>query len=685
MHRALTLIGIIVVQLALAGVALNQGAVDLAERPAIAAAVVETTTPTVTPTPNATPTATRTPTRTPVATVTPTATITHAPTAAAVALITATVTPTATQVRIAAVPIVATPPLPTATPMRTPTRTATPTATGTATRTAMATQTATRTPTPRPTLTSTATTTATPKPQLRILTTPLASSTTSSAATIFWTTNLPTSAQVRYGLSAADGLTSGFEGELSTEHRHVLTGLQPGLVYHFRVESVDASGARISSPDAMFTTSRRGARGIVDDVTARRITATTAVVGWTAATSVAQIEYGTDPTYGSFTLLKVFQSANQELALTNLLPQTLYHYRVKTWDSAGLSSTSSDFTFTTALARTATLLGNPAVDERRTSIPGAQAFTFQYAAHASGLATLVRLYVDTGSTAPSLGVGLYGDDAGQPGALLTEGRLLNVQAGTWNSVPVPATSLTKGATYWVAVLTPAGTLAVRGDAGSGTSRQALQPALTALPLTWQSAPAPGTTRLSAYVQQASPAVSLLEPVDGSIVDGMVNVAATVDDDVPILSTQFLLDGRPIGTSDSVPPFGMVWDTRQATTHEFHTLTARVTDALGRVSTSSPVWLHVDNGASFSQVAASAITSTSAWISWATDSYADGQVEFGPTATYGQAADQDGGFGWLHRQQLTGLTPNTTYHFRVRARDVRGVLGVSTDYTFTTTP
>jgi len=490
---------------------------------------------------------------------------------------------------------------------------------------------------------------------------------------------------VRYGLSAAYGLTSGFDGELSTDHRHLLTGLQPGLAYHFRVEGVDASGEKVSSGDVVFATPRRGTRGIVDDVSARRITATTAVIGWTAATSVAQVEYGIGPTYGSFTLLKVFPSANQELVLTNLLPQTLYHFRVKTWDNAGLSTTSSDFTFTTARVGASTLLGNSAIDARRTTIPAGQAFTFQYAAAASGLASRLWLYVDTGSTSGPLSVGLYADDTGEPGALLARATMPNPRAEAWNSVALPATNLIKGATYWVAVFNPSGTLAVRGNAGGGTSRQALQPALTTLPLTWQSAPAPGTTRLSAYVQQTAPAVTLIEPSDGTVVGGMVSVSATVDDDAPIESTQFLLDDRPIGTPDSVAPFSLVWDTRQATTHEFHTLTARVTDAFGRTSTSSPIWLHVDNGASFSQVAASAITSTSAWISWATDSYADGQVEFGPTAAYGQAPPQDAALGWLHRQQLTGLTPSTTYHFRVRGRDLRGVLGVSTDYTFTTAP
>jgi hypothetical protein len=128
---------------------------------------------------------------------------------------------------------------------------------------------------------------------------------------------------------------------------------------------------------------------------------------------------------------------------------------------------------------------------------------------------------------------------------------------------------------------------------------------------------------------------------------------------------------------------MTWDTRQATTHEFHMLSARVTDALGRAATAAPLWVHVDNGASFSQVAASGLTDSHAWISWSTDTYSDGQVEFGPTQSYGQTADVDPSYAWLHRQQLGGLSPNTTYHFRVKSRDLRGVLGVSSDYTFTT--
>jgi purple acid phosphatase-like protein len=94
-------------------------------------------------------------------------------------------------------------------------------------------------------------------------------------------------------------------------------------------------------------------------------------------------------------------------------------------------------------------------------------------------------------------------------------------------------------------------------------------------------------------------------------------------------------------------------------------------------------VYVDNGATISQVTVSAVTATTAWVSWSTDSYSDSQVEFGPTSAYGSSAPVDASLTWLHRQLLTGLTPGATYHYRVRSRDLRGAVGVSGDATFTT--
>jgi hypothetical protein len=521
---------------------------------------------------------------------------------------------------------------------------------------------------------------------LSVLGAPAVGGTTSTSATISWTTNLPSSGQVRYGLTAAYGATSGIDSAADRDHRHVLRGLLPGTIYHYRVESGDGTGTRLISPDAVFMTSRRGVRGAVDDVLARRITATTAVISWNTSTTVAQVEYGTSASYGLMTTLKFFTAPDQEIALSNLMPQSLYHFRIRTWDAAGASTTTDDFTFATASQRSTTLLGNTAIDERRTVISGGEAYAFQYTAASTGLASQVRLYVDTFDGARGVNVALYSDAAGQPGDVLAQGSIQRLFPASWNSVDLPATSLTRGGSYWIAVLNPVGggALGVRGASGNGSSRQALQPALIALPQSWISSPVSGTTALSVYVVQQAPAVTLAEPADGAMVSGPVTLSAIVDDDASIVSVQFVVDDRPVGAADRDAPYSTVWDSNQATTHDYHTVSARVTDALGRVSSSAPVALHVDNGAAFTQVDATPSSPSSVWISWSTDSFSDSQVEFGPSAAYGQAS-LDPSFTWQHRQQLVGLRPATTYHFRVKSRDLRGVLGVSGDFTFTTPP
>ena len=60
-------------------------------------------------------------------------------------------------------------------------------------------------------------------------------------------------------------------------------------------------------------------------------------------------------------------------------------------------------------------------------------------------------------------------------------------AGAWNNVTVPATAISSGAPYWVAILAPSGTGTVRfrDSAGSGGACEtSAQTTLTALPATW---------------------------------------------------------------------------------------------------------------------------------------------------------------------------------------------------------
>ena len=179
----------------------------------------------------------------------------------------------------------------------------------------------------------------------------------------------------------------------------------------------------------------------------------------------------TGPTanYGAFTLLKVFALPAQEMLLTGLRPATTYHFRIKAWDGAGYLSASGDFMFTTASTGLATLLGDQTIQTEHVSLAGGQAAGYQFTAAQSGLASVVHLYLDAGTTASVVRVGLYSDQAGAPGTILAQGSAPGLTTG-WISVNIPPVSLVQGQRYWLTVLSPIGGGSVNiRDAGSGGS------------------------------------------------------------------------------------------------------------------------------------------------------------------------------------------------------------------------
>jgi hypothetical protein len=85
----------------------------------------------------------------------------------------------------------------------------------------------------------------------------------------------------------------------------------------------------------------------------------------------------------------------------------------------------------------------------------------------------------------------------------------------------------------------------------------------------------------------------------------------------------------------------------------------------------------------SSVLASGITVSSATISWATDEPATSQVEYGLTASYGRSSSPGPALVTAHGVTLTGLDPETLYHFRVISEDASENVATSGDFTFTT--
>src|SRR5262245_4119409 len=167
--------------------------------------------------------------------------------------------------------------------------------------------------------------------------------------------------------------------------------------------------------------------------------------------------------------------------------------------------------FTSVAYAQGVIIGSQQLQLQRDSNAAGQAEAFNSTATASGTVVSLSIYVDAGSTATKLTVGLYADSAGKPGTLLTQGSLNSPLAGAWNTVTVPTVQVTSGATYWIAILAPAGsggTLKFRDQSAGSRSETSASKTLTSLPSTW----ATGTVYLDSPLAAYASASGLIQPI-----------------------------------------------------------------------------------------------------------------------------------------------------------------------------
>jgi hypothetical protein len=93
-----------------------------------------------------------------------------------------------------------------------------------------------------------------------------------------------------------------------------------------------------------------------------------------------------------------------------------------------------------------------------------------------------------------------------------------------------------------------------------------------------------------------PTVSMISPAPGAPIANLATVAAQAMDDTGVAGVQFFLDGSPLGSEVTVPPFSMTWNTATAT-NGAHTLTGHARDSAGLTATSNGVTVTVDNSGS----------------------------------------------------------------------------------------
>jgi hypothetical protein len=101
---------------------------------------------------------------------------------------------------------------------------------------------------------------------------------------------------------------------------------------------------------------------VISGVNVASLAPTAASIAWvTNEPADSQVEYGTTTSYGSSTTLAPTAVTTHSVPLSGLTSNTLYHFRVKSRDTASNLTTSSDFTFTTPTAPDTTPPGISAV------------------------------------------------------------------------------------------------------------------------------------------------------------------------------------------------------------------------------------------------------------------------------------------------------------------------------------
>jgi hypothetical protein len=84
----------------------------------------------------------------------------------------------------------------------------------------------------------------------------------------------------------------------------------------------------------------------------------------------------------------------------------------------------------------------------------------------------------------------------------------------------------------------------------------------------------------------------------------------------------------------------------------------------------------------SSVFTSAITSNSAFVNWSTDRPSTSYVQYGPGG-YSSTTPIDATMVTQHSVSVSNLAAGTLYHYRAASQDSNGNLGLSSDFTFTT--
>src|ERR1700733_6848857 len=195
----------------------------------------------------------------------------------------------------------------------------------------------------------------------------------------------------------------------------------------------------------------------------------------------------------------------------------------------GTSSSASTSTEKTSSATgSAMLVGNQQMESSGDSNGSGLAQAFEYTASASGSTSSIDVYVNSGTTATKVSVGVYSNSGGKPGSLLASGSIASPKAGAGNALSVGSASITQGTPFCLCLPRAGGQRNYpdsTGQSGAAASYVESSSGLTSLPANyapgdeWSASPASFYAMGSSAAAPAAPSNSGVPVVSGSAVEG----------------------------------------------------------------------------------------------------------------------------------------------------------------------
>jgi len=172
---------------------------------------------------------------------------------------------------------------------------------------------------------------------------------TNASAIITWTTDDLANSTVRYG-TTVEVLSAISNSSLATNHAVTLLGLINSTLYYYNVSSCNSQGLCSVSQQYSFTTmpSIDTVAPVISGVLNTSITGTSAVISWTTnEASNGTVHYGTSS--GSYTLSAINSSylTLHTVTLSGLSSETTFYYVVNSSDYSNNSAVSAEYSFTT--------------------------------------------------------------------------------------------------------------------------------------------------------------------------------------------------------------------------------------------------------------------------------------------------------------------------------------------------